>query len=409
MTIDVESLYPSIPQSECVNTIYNEMQANRQLMLFDPNLIVHLLHNNISNNFFTLNFATYTFQQIEGTAMGAAFSPTIANIFMSVFIRKFLQTQRIKPLVLKRYIDDIFIIWTKSSEELAKFLADLNKFHPSIHFTYQHSSTSINFLDITIFKGTAFDYTNLLDIKTYQKANNLYHYLHYTSEHPHSVFKGLIRGECIRYLRTNTLECNFNTIISMFKMRLHQRGYPNKLIDKYTSIVKFGQRQQLLQAPSSKTVTKTPIFSCLPPPQYNQLKVVILSHYSEIQRVVPRPKYIHKRYKTLGQELIKAELQPTDEQFLDIALMLQMSPTTTRYHIQLPNLRRTATAITRCQNSRCATCQFHLICGNTFKYTKTDTSYPLRHFFTCNVVYLITCTKCHKQYVGMTTSPLSKY
>ena len=337
VTVDVESLYPSIPQSECINTIYNEMQANRHLMLFDPNLIIHLLHTNITNNFFT--FATYIFQQTTGTAMGAAFSPTIANIFMSVFIRKFLNTQKIKPLLIKRYIDDILFIWTNSLEELIEFLSDLNKFHPSIHFTHQYSSTSIDFLEITIFKGTGFDYTNLLDIKTYKKSHNLYQYLHYTSEHPRSVFKGLIRGECIRYLRTNTLECNFNTIIAMFKIRLHQRGYPNKLVDKYTSIIKFSQRQQFLQVAHPRTVTKTPLFSCLPPPQFNQLKVIILSQYSELQRIVSRPKFIHSRHKTLGQELIKAEVQPTDEQFLDIALTLQMVSTIPTCHIQLPHLR----------------------------------------------------------------------
>ena len=196
----------------------------------------------------------------------------------------------------------------------------------------------------------------------------------------------------------------------MFKMRLHQRGYPSKLVEKYTGIVEFSQRQQLLQVAPPRTVTKTPIFSCLPPPQYNQLKVIILGQYSEIQRVVPRPKFIHRRHKTLEKELIKAEVQPTDEQFLDIALTLQTSPTTAKCHIQLPYLRRTLTAAIRCQNSRCATCQSHLICSNAFKCTKTETSYPLRHSFTCkssNVVYLITCTKCHKQYVGMTTSPLS--
>ena len=408
VTVDVESLYPSIPQSECIDIIYNEMQANRHLMLFDPNLIIHLLHTNITNNFFT--FATYIFQQTTGTAMGAAFSPTIANIFMSVFIRKFLNTQKIKPLILKRYIDDIFFIWANNLEELVEFLSDLNKFHPSIHFTHQHSSTSIDFLEITIFKGTGFDYTNLLDIKTYQKARNLYQYLHYTSEHPRSVFKGLIRGECIRYLRTNTLECDFNTIIAMFKMRLHQRGYPNKLVDKYTSIVKFSQRQRFLQTAPPRTVTKAPIFSCLPPPQYNQLKVIILSQYTKLQRIVPRPKFIHSRHKTLGQDLVKAEVQPTDEQFLDIALILQAVPTAPMCHIQLPNLRMPLNPITPCRNSRCATCNSHLICSNAFKCTKTEISYPIRHRFTCksaNVVYLITCTKCRKQYVGITTNQLS--
>ena len=127
VTIDVESLYPSIPQAECLKIIYNEMQANKHLMLFDPNLIIKLLHNNITNNFF--KFASYTFQQTTGTAMGAAFSPTIANIYMSVFLCNFLTTQEIKPLILKRYIDDIFLVWTDSPENLKKFLADLNFIH----------------------------------------------------------------------------------------------------------------------------------------------------------------------------------------------------------------------------------------------------------------------------------------
>ena len=233
VTIDVESLYPSIPQGECINIIYDEMQANRHLMLFDPNLIIKLLHNNITNNFFT--FATYVFQQTTGTAMGAAFSPTIANIFMSVFLRKFLSTQEAKPLLLKRYIDDIFLIWTESEEKLDQFLTDLNSFHLSIYFTHQQSSNSVDFLDVTIFKSAGFDYTNLLDVKTYQKSKNLYQYLHYSSDHPRSVFKGIIRGECIRYLRTNTQESDFNTIVIMFKKRLQQRGYPKKLVDKCTS------------------------------------------------------------------------------------------------------------------------------------------------------------------------------
>lgn len=50
VTIDVESLYPSIPQSECLDIIYREMQENRQL------IIIKLLHANVTNNYFL--FAT---------------------------------------------------------------------------------------------------------------------------------------------------------------------------------------------------------------------------------------------------------------------------------------------------------------------------------------------------------------
>ena len=95
VTIDVTSLYPSIPQTECLEIIYNEMTTNTDLLIFDPNLVIQLLHININYNYF--QFADMHFQQIQGTAMGAVFSPTIANIFMSVILRRFLSTQKISP------------------------------------------------------------------------------------------------------------------------------------------------------------------------------------------------------------------------------------------------------------------------------------------------------------------------
>ena len=82
VTVDVENLYPSIPQTECLKIIYEQMLERRHLILTNPNLIIRLLHMNVNYNYF--QFAGLCFQQIQGTAMGAAFSPTIANIFMSI-------------------------------------------------------------------------------------------------------------------------------------------------------------------------------------------------------------------------------------------------------------------------------------------------------------------------------------
>ena len=139
VSVDVESLYPSIPQTECLDIIYKELHSQCHLLLFDPNLIIQLLHINVNHNYF--EFATLIFQQTTGTAMGTAFSPTIANIFMSVILRRFIRTQRQHPLLLKRYIDDIFIIWTKSLKQLDTFLTELNNFHPSLHYTEVSSSS----------------------------------------------------------------------------------------------------------------------------------------------------------------------------------------------------------------------------------------------------------------------------
>lgn len=99
VTMDVTNLYPSIPQQECLNIIYKEMFEHSDLLIFDPNLIRHLLELNMNNNYF--EFAGSTFLQVDGTAMGAAFSPTIANIFMSTIVKQFLSTTPEKPILLR--------------------------------------------------------------------------------------------------------------------------------------------------------------------------------------------------------------------------------------------------------------------------------------------------------------------
>ena len=221
------------------------MFEHRHLILFDPNLIIRLLHLNVNHNFF--NFADLTFQQIKGTAMGAAFSPSVANIYMSVSLRRFLRTQPKKPQLLVRYIDDVFLLWPHSLDELKSFLKDLNNFNAAIHYTYEYSPSSANFLDLTIYKGPSFHYTNTLDTKTYQKPQNLYQYTHFTSNHQKSTFKALITGELIRYTRTNTSENDFLAMKQLFKHRLLARGYPQKFIDSTAATVSYTDRQRHLQ------------------------------------------------------------------------------------------------------------------------------------------------------------------
>ena len=159
VTLDVISLYPSLPQGECLDIIHREMFEPQELIIFNPNLVTHLLHTNINNNYF--QFAGVTFLQPQGTAMGASFSPTIANIYMSIMLHNFLTTASEKPLLLKRYIDDIFIIWPKH-QSLTRFIHNMNSSHLSIKYTLNQSDTHINFLDLTIFKSTDFTKTHKL-------------------------------------------------------------------------------------------------------------------------------------------------------------------------------------------------------------------------------------------------------
>ena len=376
----------------------------------DPNLIIKLLHININYNYF--EFASLIYQQIKGTAMGAAFSPTIANIFLSVTIQKFLQTQEKKPTLLKRYIDDIIVIWPHPEEDIKKFLSDLNDFYQSLRYTWTISDTSVDYLDVTIFKGFSFQMTNLMDTKTFQKPKNLYQYLHYNSYHPRAVFKGLIKGECIRYIRTNSSPENYRVCTELFKRRLLRRQYPVKFVEKAIQSIKYSQRQNYLKTPPPTVqLARKLIFKCLPLPQFTNLKAIILQQYHKIQRLAPRPRFITLKSHTLGRELIRSRAHPTDEQFVDIVLIINGETNTIHKTAgKMPQLLESSPITKTCNHPRCVTCT-HLNCNNHFRSTATGKIFPIRHSFTCtssNIIYLITCTKCKKQYVGYTTTQLNQ-
>jgi len=63
-----------------------------------------------------------------------------------------------------------------------------------------------------------------------------------------------------------------------------------------------------------------------------------------------------------------------------------------------------------CLRQGCRTCPF-LITGDSFKSSTTGLAFKIRHRFDCrsqDLVYLITCARCHVQYVGETGNSLSQ-
>ena len=163
----------------------------------------------LDKNYF--EFAGKKFHQIQGTAIGTKMAPSYANIFMDVLETNFLATQTCKPLIWKRYIDDILAIWDGPEEQLELFLSELNNYHQTIKFTHSTSDTSINFLDSTIYKGKRFATDATLYIKPTFKVTNCFQYLHYSSAHPRSVFRGIIKGEATRVLRASSDKPTYHT------------------------------------------------------------------------------------------------------------------------------------------------------------------------------------------------------
>ena len=147
VTLDVISLYTNIPNEEGPRATYKKL-------LNDPTMRKHRSYMTLTklvlpNTNFTFNNEHLTYKQ---EVLGTGFAPSYANIFMARFEEDALDNYHLKPLIWKRFIDNIFTIWAHGKEELEKSVEYLN-IHKSIKFTCEHSTTEIPFLDTLVNVG----------------------------------------------------------------------------------------------------------------------------------------------------------------------------------------------------------------------------------------------------------------
>ena len=103
-------------------------------------------------------------------------APAYANIFMGTLESRILSETNTSPTHWRRYIDDIFLVWTDTKESLEQFIKSINGLHKRIHFTAEFSKTEITFLDLCLYKGERFAKEGILDIKTHIKPTNTQRY-----------------------------------------------------------------------------------------------------------------------------------------------------------------------------------------------------------------------------------------
>ena len=58
-----------------------------------------------------------------------------------------------KSISYLRFIDDIFMVWTKSENKLKSFINEINKKHHFIKFDFKFSKEKIGFSDTLFYKG----------------------------------------------------------------------------------------------------------------------------------------------------------------------------------------------------------------------------------------------------------------
>ena len=309
------------------------MCKNPDLIIFDPILITRLLHLNMTNNYFVYR----VYLPVNWRHSYGSFFPDIANIFMSSFLNNFFLTVNEHPLFMRRYIDNIVILWPKH-HNLDNFFFKLNNYHSHINFTLNQSSTSIDFLNLTIYNGYRFNATRRLDFKIYQK-DITYQYIHFTSNHPKSILKGVTIGEAIRYICTSSSKKIQQT--NQVYSPVTRKSLPPHFINR-TQKVSYSNRAEYLETvnkPNQKILTDqySNSFQCQIFTTYKKNHSQWIHHYN-LQRYTPQPLFVTLTSNTIKDIIVNSSQYPSAEDTLKIK-----ETTNTEKHgnhnLTLPHLR----------------------------------------------------------------------
>ena len=243
-TLDVTSLYTNIPLSEAKTTIEKVLTESRSTdEMPKVSSLIAFLDLVFSRNIFTFSTGKTLeyYLQTNGVSMGSKCAPSVACLYMADFEKRFVYPYVTQPLLWKRYIDDIFIIWTHGDTALDAFVAYLNNCHSSIKFTVTKSTTSVDFLDLTVKKTT-----NGISTELFIKPTSSLAYLHRNSCHPRHVFTSLPYGEFLRVRRNCSDNASFDLYAARLKQAFCNRGYDPQEIQTALDKARTQDRTQLL-------------------------------------------------------------------------------------------------------------------------------------------------------------------
>ena len=366
-SMDVESLYTNIDTQMGLKAVKTIMDKHPDPSRPDQ-FILQLLDNSLSRNDFEFNGQHYL--QIKGTAMGKRFAPAYANIYMATWEETVLPKCTKLPTHYYRYLDDIWGIWTHDEDEFQEFVQSLNSHHPSINLKPLSSLTSMNFLDVTTFKGPDFNTTGRLDTKVFFKPTDSHALLHYSSFHPKHTFTGIIKSQLIRFKRICSRPEDYTLATQTLLQALNKRGYSRSLLRKVRKNMN-----------NTRTSAQKDRFK-------NKRIVPFVAAYSPYTTQAIRRAKKHFEDTMTGTSLAhNMEIIPAYKRNPNLRDIL------VRAKLPLPSARPVSPG--RCRTATNPTTKnTHLIQRNI----------TMKH---CNCIYKINCRRCKKIYVGETRNSLS--
>ena len=388
VTIDVVSLYSNIPHDELLTSLQHYL--DKPLPIYSTSRpptkdILEIASHVLTNNIFT--FESQIYRQIQGTAMGTPMAPAAANLFMGALELK-LQTNSPVPFPTRfwrRYIDDIFFLWSGDEAELHTFLNFLNNSHPTIKFTMSHSLTDIPFLDISISLHQGFLHTDL-----YTKPTDSHAYLPANSCHPSHVIRNIPYSQFLRLLRICSDNSVFTSRCNTLETWLLHRGYKPHHIKQARKKASLISRSEALKYQPKNSTDRPPLIVTYNPRNpplthwLSQLHSSIIQTSNRARKAVPLPPILGQRNPPNLRSILMPSVLPSS---------LSESP-----------------GCYQCNSKRCVMCADHLVEATSVTSHHSGKTFQLRNRLSCNstnIIYLLYCNKCkHTQYIGETKNTL---
>ena len=253
VTLDVVNLYPSIDRQHLFQTIVPCLR--RHIPDYQKcTFIIQALELVMDACIVSFNGEVYESQ--DGVATGLGVAGQVANIYLSSLDNFLMQSGDIYLQFLRRYIDDLLLLWSGSALDLC---AIANSWHPSLKFDLSGDG-NVHFLDVALH----IEQNRSVSWSMYEKPLNLHLYVPVNSCHPDSVFHSLQIGGFWRCLRRNSSTVDAKRSLAAFKLRLRDRGFSiaafERIVKRYQDRIAANQRrrntirQVFLKVPFNKDI-----------------------------------------------------------------------------------------------------------------------------------------------------------
>ena len=292
------------------------------------------------------------------------------------------QTQWANWLIMwVRFIDDIFLIWKGDKDSLIEFLDYLNNVAPSIKFTHEISTDSVNFLDTTVLK----DGQGYINTDVYQKPTDTHPYLHWTSAHPPHLKRSIPYSQALRLRRicssTDTLRKRIIEYSDFFVACGYERG---KVLNEMQRVLTLTQ-EECLQTKERQPMDRIPLVTTYNPHATFIAEVAkrnwnFLQSKERLALIFNKPPLVaYRRSKSLRDRLVSTKFRNGTT---DNALIPR--------------------GCKPCQRPKCSWCN-KINETKTFKSTSNNKIFTIFHSLDCQsswVIYIIECNTCRLQYIG---------